>query len=115
MPRSHFARVLLILLVVGAVAAPSAWAAPHRLSTEIAAFDIFARLWDSLTAIWEEAGCTLDPHGGCGTDQPPTTDAGCGLDPHGGCATTQEVAPPPPPTLDEGCNADPHGGCTPGS
>jgi hypothetical protein len=103
MSRSQFTRSFLILVIVAAVSTPSAWGAPRRLPSEISPFDIFAWAWHSLAAVWSEAGCILDPHGGCATDQ---TDGGCGIDPHGGCATL---------ATDEGCAIDPHGGCKPGS
>ena len=116
--RSTCARLLLILLVVAAVATPAAWGSPRHLAGEIAPPDIFARFWNALTAIWGEAGCGLDPHGGCATaasetPAPPTADAGCMIDPHGGCATAGTVALAP--TADAGCTADPHGGCTTGN
>lgn len=114
MPRNHFARLSVILLVVAALAAPPAWGAAHRLSGGFDPLGIFAHVWSTLSAIWAEAGCNADPHGGCGSGQLPTTDAGCHLDPHGGCATAQEAAPLLP-TTDAGCHADPHGGCTPES
>ncbi len=115
MPRNHFARFSVILLVAAALAAPPAWAAPHRLAAGMNPLDIFARVWDSLAAIWAEEGCNLDPHGGCWNGPAPTVDAGCNVDPHGGCGTALQAVPSPPPTTDAGCNLDPHGSCTPGS
>lgn len=106
MPRSHLARLFILLFVVAALAAPPAWAAPRSQA------DIFARAWDFLASLWSAAGCIIDPHGGC---RMPTADAGCILDPHGGCATAEEEVPTPPPTTDEGCILDPHGGCRSGS
>lgn len=105
MPRSRFARGFLILFVVVTISTSSAWGAPRRWSSEIVSFDILARAWNSLVAIWSESGCNLDPHGGYTTTQ---TDNGCHIDPHGGCATAQDET-------DAGCTADPHGGCVPGS
>lgn len=95
MPRRHFARVSIILLIAAALAVPPAWGAPRWLSGEVSLLDIFARLWGSLTAAWSESGCNVDPHGGC--------------------ATAQEEPPSPSPTTDHGCKIDPNGGCTPGS
>jgi hypothetical protein len=117
MSRSHVIRVLLVLLVVLALAAPSAWAAPRQSRIEIGPLDFLARLWGSLTAIWAESGCWIDPNGGCldDTPLPPGTDEGCKLDPNGGCVTVQSEASEPPPSPDEGCKLDPHGGCLPGS
>jgi hypothetical protein len=114
MSRSRLVPVLLVLLIAASLCTP-AWAAPGRSSSEIHLFNVLARLWGSLTAVWSEEGCGIDPNGGCGTGQPPTTDSGCKLDPHGGCAAAQGGAPIPPPTTDEGCMIDPNGSCTPGS
>ncbi len=113
MPRNHFARLSVILLVVAALAAPPAWGAPRPPSGGIDPIGILAHVWSSLSALWSEEGCNADPHGGCGTSQLSTPNAGCTLDPHGGCATAQQVVPPPTP--DEGCNLDPHGGCAAGN
>ncbi len=71
--------------------------------------DILARLWGTLTAVWTEHGCMIDPYGGCAAVAQPTTDEGCNLDPNGGCAAVSQ------PTTGEGCGIDPHGGCLPGS
>jgi hypothetical protein len=114
MSRSRLAHVLLVLLLATSLGTP-AWAVPGRFSSEIRLFDVLARLWGSLTAVWSESGCKIDPNGGCGTGQPPTTDSGCKIDPHGGCAAAQGEAPIPPPTTDSGCKLDPNGGCAPGS
>lgn len=94
MPRSHFVRIFVTLLIVAALSSPPAWGAPDRLPGE-KLLDIFTRAWGSLTAIWAPAGCNADPHGGC--------------------APEQGEPPIAPPTTDEGCNIDPHGGCRPGS
>lgn len=108
MPRSRLVRSLLVLLVAAALCTTSAWAAPSR---ELHTFDILARLWSTVSALWSDEGCNGDPHGGCAV---PSPSAGCNIDPHGGCAVEEE-APPLQPTTDEGCKIDPHGGCTPGS
>lgn len=58
-----------------------------------------------LTRLWADAGCILDPHGGCRDGNGALSrEEGCILDPHGRCATTPIWAP-------EGCGIDPHGGC----
>ena len=95
MSRCRIVRVFLVLLVATLLCVP-AWAAPGRLSSEPHPFNIVARFWDSLTAVWPEVAV-------------PTTDDGCMVDPHGRCA---EVLAP---ATDEGCGIDPHGGCVPGS
>lgn len=116
MSRCHRGRILLVLVVAAALVAPPAWALPRNSHGHSEPFDLLTRLWGAFTAIWAEAGCGADPHGGCsdGTSTPPGTDEGCIIDPHGGCASSQSE-PPTPPSTDEGCGIDPHGGCTPGS
>ena len=104
MPRNRLFRSLLALIVAVPLCAPSAWAAPNR---ELHTFDILARLWSTVSALWAKEGCNIDPHGGCTA---PSTKEGCKLDPHGACITEQ---PASSPTTDSGCMLDPHGGCTP--
>lgn len=94
MSHSRLARVLLVLLVAACLCSP-AWAVSGRDSSELHLFDVLSRLWGSLTAVWLESGCKLDPHGRC--------------------AAAQGEAPTPLPTTDSGCKIDPNGGCTPGS
>ena len=48
------------------------------------------RFLDSLTALWMQVGCGLDPSGSCSPATEPQapsegTDVGCGLDPDGRC------------------------------
>ena len=106
MSRTHCARIVFVLLVATALAAPPAWGQPMEGQ------DGFARISSAFgnlfTYFWEEVGCIIDPYGGCSGDgeETPTGDIGCGIDPHG-CpdgsgGTTQG---------DEGCGIDPHGGC----
>lgn len=73
---------------------------------------LLTRFWSTLTAIWGDAGCTIDPFG-CpgGTGSP---DNGCSLDPYGLCTTGASEAVPAI-TPDEGCSADPFGRCRSGS
>jgi hypothetical protein len=85
MSRRSVGRVVLVLLLAGALAAPAAWAAPVG-PLKASPFDLLAQLWSSLVALWAEEGCGIDPNGGCATGAPPpSTDIGCGLDPNGGC------------------------------
>jgi hypothetical protein len=109
MPRSRLFRSLLVLIVVAPLYATSAWAAPRR---ELRTFDILARLWSTVSAIWSDSGCNLNPHGGCAV---PPTKEGCKIDPHGRCISEQEEDPAQQPSADEGCMIDPHGACAPGS
>ncbi len=100
MPRSLFATTLLIVLVTVASSTPSASGTSRRTGDVPRQKELLSQIWSSLTAIWENAGCILDPHGGC---------------------ATTDVTPPPgpdevsPPSTDEGCILDPHGGCRQGS
>ena len=102
MTHRRLARILLVFLVTALLCAP-AWALPSQSAPEARLFDVLARLWGALTAVWSEHGCGIDPYGVC-------TDHGCGLDPYGSC---EPVAPQS--TADHGCMLDPHGICVPGS
>jgi hypothetical protein len=69
---------------------------------------VLSRLWNSLTGVWAQTGCGIDPYGGaCLTGTPGSPDEGCTIDPYGRCL--------PAPTTDDGCSADPFGGCRSGS
>jgi hypothetical protein len=112
MRRPRPGRFLFVILTLAVLANP-AWGTNFERQP-LPAADLLGRLWSALTGIWAEAGCILDPHGGCGTSAPvPGTDAGCIIDPNGGCASVQTE--PPAPRTDEGCIIDPHGGCAPRS
>ncbi|HEX7182016.1 MAG TPA: hypothetical protein VF756_09250 [Thermoanaerobaculia bacterium] len=106
MSRTHCARIVVVLLVAAALAAPPAWSQPMEEQ------DGFARISNAFgnlfTYFWEEVGCIIDPHGGCSVDEEetPTGDIGCGLDPHGCTDDSGETT-----EGDIGCIADPHGGC----
>jgi ABC-type sugar transport system substrate-binding protein len=86
------ARSLFLLAVLALLAfapAPAAAAAPPPP----AAFELskaVAQLWETLTRVWAETGCTLDPDGCSQAQEPPPVevdhlDTGCTLDPNG-CA-----------------------------
>jgi len=117
MSRSRVSLVILVVLIAAILAAPAAWGAPRQASRDRLAMDFMARVWHSLATVWLEAGCVIDPHGGCATGvaTPPGGDNGCGIDPHGTCQAGSTAPPEPQPTGDIGCGIDPHGGCTPGS
>ncbi|MEP7011565.1 MAG: hypothetical protein ABJC13_14680 [Acidobacteriota bacterium] len=73
--------------------------------------DLFARGWSFLSALWEEEGCSLDPHGGRGPSSAPVpilSDVGCSLDPYGRCGSSSA---PAPILRDAGCVVDPEGRC----
>lgn len=111
MRRSRLVFVLFLL----AVFVHPAWGANPERQTR-SAMDLLDRLWGALTGIWAEAGCIIDPNGGCTpVSAAPGTDEGCILDPNGGCAAVQAEPPSPAPATDEGCIIDPNGGCAPRS
>lgn len=90
MRRSRFVFVLFLL---AALVHPAWGATPEGQARS--AMDLLDRLWSALTGIWAEAGCIIDPHGGC--------------------AAIQAEPPAPAPSTDEGCIIDPNGGCAPRS
>lgn len=107
MRRSRPGRLVLFAVLAAAVLVNPA---PLRAAS------LLDRLWSALTGVWAEAGCIIDPNGGCGASPAaPGTDEGCIIDPHGGCAAVLIEPPAPAPTPDEGCILDPHGGCAPRS
>jgi hypothetical protein len=115
MSLSRPARLVLVCLTAATLALPVWGASPReRIAPGV---DLLTRLWSVLTAAWADAGCWIDPNGGCATGSPegPGTDEGCGIDPHGGCAAGRSEAPMAPPGTDAGCGIDPNGGCGSGS
>jgi hypothetical protein len=105
MSRQLFRRSLLVLLLVlftlpaGAVERPG--------------LDLRMAFQGWLTALWNAAGCVIDPNGHCLAQQAPAAggprDEGCAIDPNGRCLA-QEV-PAAGGSQDAGCGVDPHGGC----
>ena len=100
---SRVTRIAFVLVLALALATPPSWAA--GVENPRTAPDLLSRFWRLMTAIWSDAGCALDPHGGCSA--PILPDEGCAIDPNGGCAA--------PILPDEGCILDPNGGCSPRS
>lgn len=91
MPRSCF-RILAAFVLILALAAPWAVAgeprfrSASRAASEPATAGFFSSLWSLLTALWSEAGCSLDPNGlDLGGASSSDTDAGCSADPNGQC------------------------------
>lgn len=89
-------QAVVVLAVCLALGAPWAWASERR--TETASVEtgratlgdagVLRHLWNLLTAVWSEAGCTVDPlGGGCvedsGPEASPAGDEGCAIDPWG--------------------------------
>ncbi len=103
MSRRYLARMLPVVLVAVALSTPLAWGAPSPSREAARQDDLLSRVWTSLTVLWAQTGCKIDPHGGCTSSG---TDAGCIIDPNGRCADTEFI--------DAGCIADPNGGCTGG-
>jgi hypothetical protein len=82
-------RILLTLALAATLATPCAFGAARQERAGPRPVDLASRLWGSLTAIWAEIGCKIDPHGGCEPGEseedsvPPETDIGFNIDPHG--------------------------------
>lgn len=80
------------------------WAAAAEPLDRVELRSVLSRLWSSLTGVWAQTGCSIDPYGGvCLTGTPGSPDEGCSADPYGRCL--------PSPTTDAGCSIDPYGGC----
>lgn len=128
------ARRLVIVLILASLAtlpvgaaAGSPWAAavPAAGAPKVAALGSLGSLWSwMIHRIWPDAGCGIDPSGGCATAAPGVKRAagagharpegGCLIDPNGECA----AAVRPRVTVgakrlrpDGGCGIDPNGGC----
>jgi hypothetical protein len=123
MTSSSLRRKTAVLLLGAVLAAPLVSAASPRALPAPRTADpveaLLTHLWGTLTALWGENGCSLDPYGGCSgrtTASPAVTpDSGCTIDPYGGCAGTGGAAASPGETPDEGCTIDPYGRCAGGS
>jgi hypothetical protein len=98
MTSSAFHRRIAVLLLAAMLAMPLASLAAPRTSPQprdTSSFGaVLSHLWDTLTALWSEDGCSADPYGRC---------AGAGA----GTAS-------PTDSLDEGCSMDPYGRCSAG-
>jgi hypothetical protein len=72
-----------------------------------------AQLWTSLSGLWDENGCSLDPDGRCAGGvagaATESLDEGCSVDPDGRC--DRGAANAATESLDEGCSLDPSGRC----
>jgi hypothetical protein len=111
MPR-HLSRTLSLALVLTVGCAPLL-AAPGRTAhaaTPPAPADAAQQLWSGLVALWNAAGCIIDPNGisrcaASGGNSSAPAPAGCTGDPDGiRCASATSSAP-----LPEGCSGDPDG------
>lgn len=107
-PLAAIILVTVLIMPWSADAAPGAGAGPRPPGMgSPAPASLVVRAWGLLTALWQEAGCIIDPHG-CAQDSGSHLDEGCGIDPHGGCAPDPGTS-----SLDAGCGLDPHGLCSP--
>lgn len=87
--------VLVLSLVLPCLSPPSAGAASWWEQGQ--ASSLFGRLWHSLSAVWGQEGCIMDPNGGCrerssgapveGRSQI-TENGGCIMDPDGRCGSS---------------------------
>lgn len=99
----RFLRVIVVvLLVLSAMSTPIS-AEPRGGAAVAGEGGWLQGLWGFLAGLLSDAGCGIDPLGGC-RQEAPSSDAGCTLDPLGGC---QQAVP----TVDEGCTIDPLGRC----
>jgi len=102
MRRLCSSRLVLALFLAATLGTPHVWAgsrtAGEGQTDRHEATSAVSQLWDLITALWGDAGCIMDPHGGCTAVRDASVpEAGCGLDPHGSC-TTQST-----PSTDAGC------------
>ena len=97
------ALTLVAFLLLGALSAVPAAAEPRAAGLS----RLWAQLLDLFTGAWGDAGCILEPLGGCTTTSGPADDleAGCILDPNGRCHENADL----------GCALEPYGGCKAGS
>lgn len=65
------------------------------------------RLWGSLSAVWGEEGCIMDPDGRCRSGAAAEREIGCGIDGNGSCRSGLAV------DREAGCDIDGNGGCKP--
>lgn len=122
MTRFHWSRIVLAIVFAAALSVSPVWAEPQA-AAPVGAFN---QLWSLLAELWSEAGCIIDPHGGCGGGAAGSqAEAGCVADPHGGCGDAPTVSfaeagcgidpygcpgTRNTPNADAGCGIDPHGG-----
>jgi|SRR5215210_56335 len=112
-------RKIAVFLLAAALSLPLPSAAEPRTGGtprgSATAWELVAHLWNALTAAWIDAGCSVDPYGGCGASSSapePTefVDEGCSVDPFGRCGGRSATSAPTE-NLDNGCSVDPFGGC----
>lgn len=121
MSRSVFRRLAVLAIALSLALPLGAAASPDLAVRRAETFtpSLFGQLWDWLTGVWAEVGCSIDPGGQ--TCAAPQVDEGCSIDPSGrSCPTAQSQADVgcgidpggrtcPTPQVDEGCGIDPNG------
>ena len=95
--------LVLALGVVQASALPAREGAGRR-QVENHTHSVFSLVGDIFVTLWNKAGCTIDPLGGC-VPSVPETKEGCRIDPWGRCSSSTA------PATDAGCGIDPWGRC----
>jgi hypothetical protein len=91
-PRRNLTSLLLAASILAPWVASAAPSSPDELRAHSSAG--LTTFWSLLTTLWAEAGCILDPSGGCAVTQstapatPAFPDAGCWIDPNGHCGST---------------------------
>jgi hypothetical protein len=75
-------------------------------ATTLGGWDWVSRTWSWLWGVRPEAGCIIDPNGGCVTKAPVRSQDGCGMDPNGRCLGRAHRLRPT-----DGCGIDPNGHC----
>lgn len=113
MVSSSLRRKAAVFLLFSAFTLPMASTAEPRLGSQ-RSWSLLEQAWNTLLAIWSEAGCTLDPNGKCAPTSS-TSDEGCTIDPDGKCAASASQPSIPGESLDAGCTLDPDGKCYSGS
>lgn len=108
MTRIHWSRIFLVFVLAAALSASPVWAEPQATAegrpARLAEAGALSQLWSLLTELWSDAGCIIDPYGGCTAGAGPLGEEGCGLDPHGVCGDAPRGS-----STEEGCGIDPYG------
>jgi hypothetical protein len=112
MPRHSSRTALALVLALGATPLLAAPGRTARAVTPPAPAGAVQQLWNGLVALWNAAGCVIDPNGisrcaAVASSSSSPAPAGCTGDPDGiRCAASRSTAP-----LPEGCIGDPNGLC----
>jgi hypothetical protein len=100
---------LMVALPLCAAASPEARSAQRAAITASGPSTLLSDLWQRLTGMWAEIGCTIDPNGHCIPQSQGYI--GCTFDPDGHCISGPNATHS---QSDIGCTIDPSGGpCVP--